>query len=86
MATGYFDPEAVARERASLVRLPRITPKRIIMDLSLTCVVTTQLWHHTFFGGGLCDLPTWSPTPLRASTPASLDILTPLEAACSPQA
>ena len=37
-ATGWFDPEGVARERAAQVRFPRITPKRIIMDLSLTCV------------------------------------------------
>ena len=27
--------------------IPRITPERFIMDLSLTCVVSTQLWHHT---------------------------------------
>jgi asparagine synthase (glutamine-hydrolysing) len=85
-ATGYFDPEGVARERATLVRYPRITPKRIIMDLSLTCVVATQLWHHTFFGGGLCDLPAWAPAPLRLPTPASLDVPTQLEAACSPRA
>ena len=50
-------------------RIPRITPKRIIMDLSLTCVVATQLWHHTFLGGGLCDLPAWTPTPLRHPMP-----------------
>ena len=41
------------------MRFPRITPKRIIMDLSLTCVIATQLWHHIFLGGGLCELPTW---------------------------
>ncbi len=28
--------------------------------MSLTCVVSTQLWHHIYCGGGLCDLPTWS--------------------------
>lgn len=60
-ATGYFDPEGIARERAAQVRYPAVTPKRIIMDLSLTCVVATQLWHHTFLGGGLCDLPVWEP-------------------------
>ena len=58
-ATGWFDPAAVARERAAQMRFPRITPKRIIMDLSLTCVIATQLWHHLFLGGGLCELPTW---------------------------
>jgi asparagine synthase (glutamine-hydrolysing) len=60
-ATGWFDPLAVGRERAAQVRLPRITPKRIIMDLSLTCVVATQLWHHIYLGGGLCELPVWTP-------------------------
>jgi asparagine synthase (glutamine-hydrolysing) len=57
--TGWFDPAAVVRERAAQVRFPRITPRRIIMDLSLTCVIATQLWHHIYLGGGLCDLPTW---------------------------
>jgi asparagine synthase (glutamine-hydrolysing) len=84
--TGYFNPEGVARERAAQVRYPRITPKRIIMDLSLTCVVATQLWHHTFLGGGLCDLPAWSPAPLRQPATPSLDISNPLEATCSPPA
>ena len=70
-ATGWFDPEGVARERALQERYPAITPKRIIMDLSLTCVLATQLWHHTYLGGGLCDLPVWEPTPIREpATPA----------------
>jgi asparagine synthase (glutamine-hydrolysing) len=60
-ATGWFDPVGVARERAAQVRYPAFTPKRIIMDLSLTCVIATQLWHHTFLGGGLCELPVWEP-------------------------
>jgi asparagine synthase (glutamine-hydrolysing) len=78
-ATGWFDPEGVARQRAAQVRFPRITPKRIIMDLSLTCVISTQLWHHLFLGGGLCELPVWNaassdrngatPTVDRAVTP-----------------
>jgi asparagine synthase (glutamine-hydrolysing) len=58
-ATGWFDPEAIARERAAQVRFLPITPRRIIMDLSLTCVIATQLWHHLYLGGGLCELPTW---------------------------
>jgi asparagine synthase (glutamine-hydrolysing) len=83
--TGYFNPDGVLRERAAQARYPRITPRRAIMDLSLTCVVATQLWHHTFFGGGLCDLPSWSPSPLREASPPSLDVLSPLEASCSVQ-
>ncbi len=73
-ATGWFDPEGVARERAAQIRFPAITPKRIIMDLSLTCVIATQLWHHTFLGGGLCELPVWEPTPIREREPVALDL------------
>jgi asparagine synthase (glutamine-hydrolysing) len=58
-ATGYFDPAAVARQRASQTRIPRITPARGVYDVALTCVVSTQLWHHIYCGGGLCDLPAW---------------------------
>jgi asparagine synthase (glutamine-hydrolysing) len=71
--TGWFDPEGVARERAAQVSRPRITPKRMIMDLSLTCVVTTQLWHHMFLGGGLCDLPTWESTSRVEHEPPRVD-------------
>src|SRR4051812_18733231 len=73
-ATGYFDPEGVLRERTMQARIPRITPKRGVMDLSLTCVVATQLWHHTFLGGGLCDLPSWTPTGLRHPHHPSLNL------------
>jgi asparagine synthase (glutamine-hydrolysing) len=59
--TGYFDPEIVAHERAWQMMLPRITAKRFVYDVGLTCVVSTQLWHHLFCGGGLCDLTPWSP-------------------------
>ena len=73
-ATGWFDPEGVARERAAQVRFPAITPKRIIMDLSLTCVVATQLWHHIYLGGGLCELPVWEPTPIREGERTAIDL------------
>ena len=43
------------------------------MDLSLTCVAATQLWHHTFFGGGLCDLPSWSPSRTKTDGPITLN-------------
>jgi asparagine synthase (glutamine-hydrolysing) len=63
--TGYFDPTAVAHQRAWQTRIPRITPVRFVYDVALTCVVSTQLWHHLFCGGGLCDLPTWQPAARR---------------------
>ena len=56
--TGYFNPEAVQRERL-LQKLPRILPRQYVFDAGLTCVISTQLWHHLFCGGGLCDLPQW---------------------------
>jgi asparagine synthase (glutamine-hydrolysing) len=31
--------------------------------VGLAAVVATQLWHHTFCGGGLADLPVWSDSP-----------------------
>ena len=52
---------------------PRITPKRIIMDLSLTCVIATQLWHHIYLGGGLCELPTWESSNHQVRELASAD-------------
>lgn len=64
---GYFDPEAVARERSAQVRWPTITPRRFVFDLGLTSVVSTQLWHHLYCGGGLCDLPTWSDPALAGN-------------------
>ena len=67
---GYFDPKAVARERWLQTHMPRITARRFVFDLGLTSVVSTQLWHHIYCGGGLCDLPVWGP-------PARLDVAAP---------
>ena len=66
-AAGYFDPVAVARERAAQVSRPRITPKRMVFDLGLTSVVATQLWHHLYCGGGLCSLPRWTDPTLAGN-------------------
>jgi asparagine synthase (glutamine-hydrolysing) len=30
------------------------------VEMGLTAVVATQLWHHQFMGGGLADMPEWS--------------------------
>ena len=45
---------------------PAITPARFVFDVALTCVVSTQLWHHIYCGGGLCDLPAWQPPVIDA--------------------
>ena len=63
--TGYFDPVEVAHQRAWQIRIPRITPARSVYDVALACVVSTQLWHHIFCGGGLCELPSWQPLNRR---------------------
>src|SRR5262249_23002920 len=59
--TGYFDATKLQRELAAQPKRFR-TPRKIGMDLTLTCVVATQLWHHLYCGGGLCDLPEYSPS------------------------
>jgi asparagine synthase (glutamine-hydrolysing) len=59
--TGLFKPAAVAREVARQMSIPTILPRRWVLDATLTAVVSTQLLHHLFFGGGLCQLPTWAP-------------------------
>ena len=33
--------------------------QRILLEMGLVGVVATQLWHHTYQGGGLADLPSW---------------------------
>lgn len=58
--TGFFDPDAVARQVWWQRSIPRITARRFVYDLGLTSVVSTQLWHHLFLGGGLCELPQWT--------------------------
>lgn len=58
---GWFAPEVVVREIERQARFGAITPRRMVMDGALVAVVSTQLWHHLFLGGGLCDLavPSW---------------------------
>ncbi|MHC5539890.1 asparagine synthase-related protein, partial [Singulisphaera rosea] len=59
--TGFFDPKKVAEARKLRGSFPRITPKQLGLDMGLTSIVATQLWYHTYCGGGLCDLPVWTP-------------------------
>ncbi len=60
-AAGYFDAESIARELAALEHASRLSPRRFILDVGLTSAITTQLWHHIYCGGGLCELPAWTP-------------------------
>jgi asparagine synthase (glutamine-hydrolysing) len=68
-ATGYFNPAGVRRAREAQQQLPRRSLLRFSLDLGLSAVVSTQLWHHLYCGHELAELPTWS-TPNEASPQA----------------
>ena len=54
--TGYFDADAVARDCA-LLEQGKGEKLGKFGSLGLGGVVATQLWHHLYLGGGLCELP-----------------------------
>jgi asparagine synthase (glutamine-hydrolysing) len=53
---GYFDPVAVASAREKLAK-PGRGISRTGLEMGLTAVTATQLWHHLYISGDLCDLP-----------------------------
>lgn len=53
---GYFDPTAVAAAREKLSQ-PGRGLGRTSLEMGLTAVIATQLWHHLYLGGQLCELP-----------------------------
>ncbi len=54
--TGYFDAKAV-RDFYEHAKLGRTRSTQMFSGMGLAGVISTQLWHHQNFGGGLCDLP-----------------------------
>ncbi|MBI1830106.1 MAG: asparagine synthase (glutamine-hydrolyzing), partial [Planctomycetes bacterium] len=66
--TGYFDPSAVAHWREAFKSMWAGSNQRTVVEMGLVGVVATQLWHHTYLGGGLADLPTWS-APAEQTAP-----------------
>ncbi|MFO0804980.1 MAG: asparagine synthase (glutamine-hydrolyzing) [Gemmataceae bacterium] len=53
---GYFQHEAVVAAQTKIgVMRPGLA--RTGLEMGLTAVTATQLWHHLYLGGGLCDLP-----------------------------
>ncbi|HEY1190647.1 MAG TPA: asparagine synthase (glutamine-hydrolyzing) [Gemmata sp.] len=52
---GYFDPGAVEAARQRLAR-PGGGLSRMSIEMGLTGVLATQLWHHLYLSGDLCDL------------------------------
>lgn len=59
-SAGIFDPAAVAKCRKKVEFAERLGLYRPALDMALAAVISTQLWQHTFCGGGLADLPTWT--------------------------
>jgi asparagine synthase (glutamine-hydrolysing) len=57
----YFSPERVDDVFNRFRRGACAPPVRLFYEMALCAVVGTQLWHHLFVGGGLCDLPSWTP-------------------------
>jgi asparagine synthase (glutamine-hydrolysing) len=55
--SGYFDPEAVLRGAAKLATMRPRNPARTGLEMGLTAVTATQVWHHLYVSGDLCDLP-----------------------------
>jgi asparagine synthase (glutamine-hydrolysing) len=64
--TGYFNAAAIEQDRALLAR-GEGEKLGNFASLALGGVVATQLWHHLYLGGGLCDLPHLSYPPVAAA-------------------
>jgi asparagine synthase (glutamine-hydrolysing) len=61
--TGYFDVEGVRHWRKAYQGLRAGSLPRLSIELGLAAVVATQLWHHVYVDGKLCDLPTQAERP-----------------------
>lgn len=55
--SGLFHPKAVWAARQTFSRGELGPLQRVFVEMGLTAVIATQLWHHKYLGGGLCDLP-----------------------------
>ena len=68
LRTGYFDPERVQQTRRFLSGRHLRIGAHMRDEMALVGAISTQLWHHLFLGGGLCQLPTWTP-PTQSQLP-----------------
>lgn len=62
MRTGYFDVKAV-RQDYDAIASGQASKVNVFLKMGLTGVLSTQLWHHLYLGGGLCELPDQAPAP-----------------------
>jgi len=58
--TDYFRPSAVEKMLSEIDQSTSFRPFRLFREIGLCAVLGTQLWHHLFLGGVLCELPEWS--------------------------
>jgi asparagine synthase (glutamine-hydrolysing) len=66
--TGYFNAAEVIRWRSQFKKLRSWSLKRVSIEMGLVGVLATQLWHHTFIEGSLCELPTRVGSPARTAS------------------
>jgi asparagine synthase (glutamine-hydrolysing) len=68
--TGYFDVAEVRRQFGPDSAGPgasgKDTKRRFFSEMGLAAVLATQLWHHLYLGGGLCELAVPDFSPARA--------------------
>jgi asparagine synthase (glutamine-hydrolysing) len=67
-ATGYFNEQAVQQARLIQAQKPRMSFQRWVLEMGMAGVIATQLWHHIYCGGGLADLPTYTPQRVEPAT------------------
>lgn len=60
--TGYFDAEVVRRDYEAIAN-GKDKNINVFLKMGLTGVLSTQLWHQLYMGGGLCELPDQWPRP-----------------------
>jgi asparagine synthase (glutamine-hydrolysing) len=64
---GYFDHAAIEKARQKLAKPGGRGPGRTSLEMGLTAVLSTQLWHHLYIDGTLCDLPSRVPARKEAA-------------------
>ncbi|HEX3870714.1 MAG TPA: asparagine synthase C-terminal domain-containing protein, partial [Pirellulales bacterium] len=64
----YFVPDRVIKMLEAFRRRSYARPFRLFYEMGLCAVVGTQLWHHLYMGGGLCELPTWQSLALAENS------------------
>ncbi len=57
LRTGYFNPAAVNFWRQHYKKLSRLGSRRFSVEIGLSAVVATQLWHHLYLEPSLAELP-----------------------------